>query len=191
VQNLAPRSARTADRGGKSDLKMVGLKMVEPEKQSNLKNSRTRQQADCKNQRKPLARSNTCSTSNRLRARANPTPPEGGSGTPTSIQDDFLNRADRPEPAYLRAAQAYMLISMPTDTSTIFGVFQVIQTSMDLRTMAPHEIRTGIDVTQVVTSKRNVEPCTTTISAIGAARDPLWCSAPSRPGFRPCPDWPH
>ena len=27
---------------------------------------------------------------------------------------------------YLRAAQAYMLISMPTDTSAIFGVFQVI-----------------------------------------------------------------
>jgi hypothetical protein len=30
------------------------------------------------------------------------------------------------EPDYLRAAQAYMLISMPTGTSTIFGVFQVI-----------------------------------------------------------------
>jgi hypothetical protein len=30
---------------------------------------------------------------------------------------------------YLRAAQAYMLISMPTDTSTIFGVFQVIHFS--------------------------------------------------------------
>jgi hypothetical protein len=28
--------------------------------------------------------------------------------------------------AYLRAAQAYMLISMPTGTSTILGVFQVI-----------------------------------------------------------------
>ncbi|MEH2535480.1 hypothetical protein V1277_005220 [Bradyrhizobium sp. AZCC 1588] len=28
---------------------------------------------------------------------------------------------------YLRAAQAYMLISMPTDTSTIFGVFQLIR----------------------------------------------------------------
>jgi hypothetical protein len=28
--------------------------------------------------------------------------------------------------AYLRAAQAYMLISMPTGTSRIFGVFQVI-----------------------------------------------------------------
>jgi hypothetical protein len=28
--------------------------------------------------------------------------------------------------AYLRAAQAYMLISIPTGTSTIFGVFQAI-----------------------------------------------------------------
>jgi hypothetical protein len=28
---------------------------------------------------------------------------------------------------YLRAAQAYMLISMPTCTSTIFGVFQLIR----------------------------------------------------------------
>ena len=28
---------------------------------------------------------------------------------------------------YLRAAQAYMLISMPTGTSTIFGVFQLIK----------------------------------------------------------------
>ena len=30
---------------------------------------------------------------------------------------------------YLRAAQAYMLISMPTGTSTIFGVFQLIRVS--------------------------------------------------------------
>jgi hypothetical protein len=30
---------------------------------------------------------------------------------------------------YLREAQAYMLISMPTDTSTIFGVFQLIHFS--------------------------------------------------------------
>ena len=34
---------------------------------------------------------------------------------------------------YLRAAQAYMLISMPTDTSTIFGVFQVIRSPRVLR----------------------------------------------------------
>ena len=31
---------------------------------------------------------------------------------------------------YLRAAQAYMLISMPTGTSTIFGVFQDILVSL-------------------------------------------------------------
>jgi hypothetical protein len=37
------------------------------------------------------------------------------------------SRADRFGAVYLRDAQAYMLISMPTDTSTIFGVFQVIR----------------------------------------------------------------
>jgi len=38
---------------------------------------------------------------------------------------------------YLRAAQAYMLISMPTGTSTIFGVLQAIQASISahLRTI--------------------------------------------------------
>jgi hypothetical protein len=36
------------------------------------------------------------------------------------------SRADRFNAVYLRAAQAYMLISMPTGTSAIFGVFQVI-----------------------------------------------------------------
>jgi hypothetical protein len=40
----------------------------------------------------------------------------------------------------LRAAQAYMLISMPTDTSTIFGVFQVIRFSQQvLRDVALHQ----------------------------------------------------
>jgi hypothetical protein len=33
-------------------------------------------------------------------------------------------------PAYLRAAQAYILISMPTGTSTIFGAFQAIWLSL-------------------------------------------------------------
>ena len=33
--------------------------------------------------------------------------------------------------AYLRAAHIYMLISMPTDTSTIFGAFQAIWLSLD------------------------------------------------------------
>jgi hypothetical protein len=37
------------------------------------------------------------------------------------------SRADYPYAIYLRAAQAYMLISMPTGTSTIFGVFQAIR----------------------------------------------------------------
>jgi hypothetical protein len=40
-------------------------------------------------------------------------------GPPTSKREVFAA-------AYLRAAQAYMLISMPTGTSTIFGVFQAI-----------------------------------------------------------------
>jgi hypothetical protein len=40
------------------------------------------------------------------------------------------SRADHLDKLYLRAAQAYMLISMPTGTSTIFGVFQVIGVSI-------------------------------------------------------------
>jgi hypothetical protein len=63
------------------------------------------------------------------------------------------SRADRPEAAYLRAAQAYMLISMPTDTSTIFGAFQAIRTSLSFCVaVRAFEIRTGIDVTQVFTA---------------------------------------
>jgi hypothetical protein len=43
--------------------------------------------------------------------------------------------------AYLRAAQAYMLISMPTGTSTIFGVFQAILALLHERGEChPHEI---------------------------------------------------
>ena len=40
---------------------------------------------------------------------------------------EACSRASRQWRSYLRAAQAYMLISMPTCTSTIFGVFQVIR----------------------------------------------------------------
>ena len=43
------------------------------------------------------------------------------------------SRADRSDAVYLRAAQAYMLISMPTGTSAIFGVFQVIRVSQVAR----------------------------------------------------------
>ena len=47
-----------------------------------------------------------------------------------SKQTDCLwSRADRLVEVYLRAAQAYMLISMPTGTSTIFGAFQAIRFS--------------------------------------------------------------
>jgi hypothetical protein len=49
---------------------------------------------------------------------------------PGAKQQDLLrSRAGRSGVVYLRAAQAYMLISMPTDTSAIFGVFQVIRVS--------------------------------------------------------------
>jgi hypothetical protein len=42
--------------------------------------------------------------------------------------------------SYLREAQAYMLISMPTGTSTIFGAFQAIRVSPGIeRDIAPGE----------------------------------------------------
>jgi hypothetical protein len=51
---------------------------------------------------------------------------------------------------YLRAAQAYMLISMPTATSTILGVFQVIPSSKVWRELhAEIEPRTTPDIAQV------------------------------------------
>jgi hypothetical protein len=50
---------------------------------------------------------------------------------------------------YLRAAQAYMLISMPTGTSTILGVFQVIASSQVWRELhAEVEPRTTPDIAQ-------------------------------------------
>jgi hypothetical protein len=49
---------------------------------------------------------------------------------PSSKNDNAKNTMALLEPgsrtSYLRAAQAYMLISMPTGTSTIFGAFQAI-----------------------------------------------------------------
>jgi hypothetical protein len=47
------------------------------------------------------------------------------------------SRADRFDAVYLRAAQAYMLISMPTGTSTILGVFQVIPSSQGVLARTP------------------------------------------------------
>ena len=43
-----------------------------------------------------------------------------------SCPEVHLRKLNAVAAAYLRAAQAYMLISMPTGTSTIFGVFQAI-----------------------------------------------------------------
>jgi hypothetical protein len=56
---------------------------------------------------------------------------------------------------YLRAAQAYMLISMPTGTSTIFGVFQLIRVlpSRLARPRAVIETRLPSNVAQA----RNIE----------------------------------
>ena len=70
------------------------------------------------------------------------------------------SRADRFIELYLRAAQAYMLISMPTGTSTIFGAFQAIRESSQLRWLpwsmswrdcAELKGRTGSNLTQVAT----------------------------------------
>jgi hypothetical protein len=46
-----------------------------------------------------------------------------------------LRKREAVAAAYLRAAQAYMLISMPTGTSTIFGVFQAILALLVRRTI--------------------------------------------------------
>jgi hypothetical protein len=53
----------------------------------------------------------------------------------------IADRAGRVDAVYLRAAQAYMLISMPTGTSTILGVFQVIPSSQEIW----REIRAGVE----------------------------------------------
>src|SRR6202035_2054208 len=53
--------------------------------------------------------------------------------------------------AYLRAAQAYMLISMPTGSSTIFGVFQVISALLlepDGRAPHPTKDKTRPEIAQ-------------------------------------------
>jgi hypothetical protein len=61
------------------------------------------------------------------------------------------SRADRFDAVYLRAAQAYMLISMPTGTSTILGAFQVIPFSHEIwrELRAKSEPRTAPDIAQV------------------------------------------
>jgi hypothetical protein len=78
--------------------------------------------------------------------------------------DRCQSRADRFDAVYLRAAQAYMLISMPTGTSTIFGVFQVIRVSQVVckkslasslaRGRAGVEPKTTLNVAQVRKTER-------------------------------------
>jgi hypothetical protein len=58
-----------------------------------------------------------------FRARASPAPRTTTSSAMALLEPGRSSRSF----AYLRAAQAYMLISMPTGTSTIFGVFQAIR----------------------------------------------------------------
>jgi len=55
------------------------------------------------------------------------------SGTCQARRSTFVN-LENTASAYLRAAHAYMLISMPTGTSTIFGAFQAIWHSFWNRT---------------------------------------------------------
>jgi hypothetical protein len=77
---------------------------------------------------------------------------------PGSMRQGRSNRADRFDVVYwraafyLRAAQAYMLISMPTGTSTILGVFQVIPSSEVIwrELHAGAEPRSTPDVAQVL-----------------------------------------
>jgi hypothetical protein len=90
--------------------------------------------------------------------------------------------------SYLRTAQAYMLISMPTGTSTIFGVFQVIWISQVIGAkLAPIKGRTVTCLTQVpgqIPRGKKVEP----ISSVATALDRPAFSAPWRPTSRHCPD---
>ena len=71
---------------------------------------------------------------------------KGGRGvkvTPSQARhsrQSTLFKKDAFAAAYLRAAQAYMLISMPTGTSTIFGAFQAI---LALLKVKPDELRPG------------------------------------------------
>jgi hypothetical protein len=82
---------------------------------------------------------------------------------------------------YLRAAQAYMLISMPTGTSTIFGVFQVIRVSQlarrDDRAISrvgpPRSLRKGPGLCPFVRTPR------TSAAGSGAEGPALRCGAKS------------
>ena len=86
-----------------------------------------------------------------------------------------------------------MLISMPTGTSTIFGVFQVIWglPGIMARCLCQSEVRATSDVTQV----RALLPIPNfdlrTISTIAGAPFRRWYLTPWHPRFHPYPDLPH
>jgi hypothetical protein len=125
------------------------------------------------------------------------------------------SQAERLDTVYLRAAQAYMLISMPTGTSTIFGVFQVIWVSqVEWRDVRRSNGRTASGLTQVFAltlrdvphgfratflryPRENIRydpgasPRPEASSAIAAAPVRPGYSVPLHPGFHPCPDLPH
>jgi hypothetical protein len=51
-------------------------------------------------------------------------------GTSDARKSSYSFEAKTVASAYLRVAHIYMLISIPTDTSTIFGAFQAIELSL-------------------------------------------------------------
>ena len=77
--------------------------------------------------------------------------------------------------SYLRAAQAYMLISMPTGTSTIFGVFQVIGVS---QVMVQHSHRH-----ERKTDARLMQGSLRRMSQIGLLQQTKQCSSCRRSQF--------
>ena len=99
--------------------------------------------------------------------------PPAGDSRPHALlllsREDFLRSDSLPGPrqqavagagqtvrrVYRRAAQAYMLISMPTGTSTIFGVFQLIRVSPK---QCWHDVRAGIEtrLTSNTAQARNI-----------------------------------
>jgi hypothetical protein len=121
---------------------------------------------------------------------------------------------------YLRAAQAYMLISMPTDTSTIFGVFHVIGISVlwlwrvafrrgegkadpnptQVRCAAVMAIVFSVKPPSRSTMQRRLVvmgrwvPINLRLATISTGAKALvrrGCLVPWHPRFHPCPDWPH
>ena len=108
-----------------------------------------------------------------------------GGAAPATARNSGLSEPGRTLRGYLRAAQAYILISMPTGTSTIFGVFQVIWVSQVMvQTLAP-----GRNVKPSrVPRKGSLDRSIATNVAAPARRGfaVLW-----GPAFRQHPDWPH